>query len=147
MEFNFKLEGEPMKHTNYNTKQKTAIMDTVNSIGDKHFTIDDICTLLSKNGINIGRTTVYRRLESLNRDGTLQKFVMPQGDNTCYQYVGEHGNCSKHFHFKCEKCGGLIHTECDELNDIIEHIKNQHGFVFDPFKTVIYGVCEKCASK
>ncbi len=136
-----------MKHTNYNTKQKTAIMHTVNSIGDKHFTIDDICTHLSKDGINIGRTTVYRYLENLNKEGILQKFVMPQGDSTCYQYVGEHGNCNNHFHFKCEKCGTLIHTECAELNDIIEHIKNQHGFSFDPFKTVIYGVCEKCSSK
>lgn len=134
-----------MKQTNYKTKQKTAILQCVEQMGDKHFTIDIVCEKLSSKGDSAGRTTVYRHLESLTKEGILRKFVMPQGESACYQYVGEHVACHEHFHLKCEKCGNLIHMQCEEMNSIAEHIKSHHGFVLDPLKTVIYGICEDCA--
>ena len=136
-----------MKQTNYKTKQKTAIIQCVKNMGDKHFTIDSLCETLLKNGEAVGRTTVYRSVERLSEGGVLRKFVMPQGDSACYQYVGEHNQCHEHFHLKCEKCGSLIHMDCDEMNSIAEHIKIHHGFSLNPLKTVIYGVCEGCAEK
>ena len=136
-----------MKQTNYNTKQKAAIISAIKSMEDKHFTIDNICDALSSNDERVGRTTVYRYLEKLSDDGIVRKFAMPQGESTCYQYVGEHTHCDEHFHLKCEKCGDLIHMQCDELNGIAAHIKSHHGFQLNPLKTVIYGVCEGCASK
>lgn len=136
-----------MKQTNYKTKQKSAVLQSVKNMGDKHFTIDNLCDILSKNGEVVGRTTVYRCVEKLSADGILRKFVMPQGESACYQYVGEHNRCNEHFHLKCEKCGNLIHIDCDEMNGLAEHIKIHHGFSLNPLKTVIYGVCEECASK
>ncbi|MBQ8741312.1 MAG: transcriptional repressor [Clostridia bacterium] len=136
-----------MKQTNYKTKQKTAILQCVKNMGDKHFTIDALCEILIKNGNAVGRTTVYRMLEKLSEDGILRKFVMPQGESSCYQYVGDHNHCHEHFHLKCEKCGSLIHMDCDEMNSLAEHIKSHHGFSLNPLKTVIYGVCEGCAEK
>ena len=50
-------------------------------------------------------------------------------------------------YLKCEKCGSLIHMECEELEGIIEHINSHHGFRLNPLKTVIYGICEGCAAK
>lgn len=136
-----------MKQTNYKTKQKSAVLQSVKNMGDKHFTIDNLCDILSKSGDVVGRTTVYRCVEKLSADGILRKFVMPQGESACYQYVGEHNRCNEHFHLKCEKCGNLIHIDCDEMNGLAEHIKIHHGFSLNPLKTVIYGVCEECASK
>lgn len=136
-----------MKQTIYKTKQKTAILQCVKNMGDKHFTIDALCEILIKNGNAVGRTTVYRMVEKLSNDGVLRKFVMPQGESSCYQYVGEHNHCHEHFHLKCEKCGNLIHMDCDEMNSLAEHIKSHHGFSLNPLKTVIYGVCEGCAEK
>lgn len=134
-----------MKQTNYKTKQKTAILQCVEKMGDKHFTIDIICKKLSSKGEGAGRTTVYRYLETLTEEGILRKFVMPQGESSCYQYVGQQAECHEHFHLKCEKCGSLIHMQCEEMNSIAEHIKSHHGFALNPLKTVIYGICEDCA--
>lgn len=136
-----------MKQTNYNTKQKTAILQCIKKMGDKHFTVDGLCAVLEKQGDAVGRTTVYRFLERLNADGVLQKYVMPQGESSCYQYVGDNKSCHEHFHLKCEKCGSLIHMDCDEMHELAEHIKNHHGFNLNPLKTVIYGTCEACAVK
>lgn len=134
-----------MKQTNYKTRQKAAIMQCVELIGDKHFTIDILCEMLAKKGDTVGRTTVYRFVEKLSDEGVLRKFTMPQGESSCYQFVGNDNHCHEHFHLKCEKCGSLIHMDCDEMNSLAEHIKSHHGFYLNPLKTVIYGVCEGCA--
>ena len=136
-----------MKQVNYKTKQKTAILQCVEGMGDKHFTIDELCDILNKKGETAGRTTVYRMVEKLSNDGILRKFVMPQGESSCYQYVGANNHCHEHFHLKCENCGDLIHMDCHDMTNLAEHIKSHHGFAIDPLKTVLYGVCERCRTK
>ena len=131
---------------NYNTKQKAAIIKCVEDMNGKHFTVDSVCKQLSQSGEVVGRTTVYRCLEKLTEEGALRKYTAAAGESACYQLVNGH-HCHEHFHLKCEKCGSLIHMECDELESIAEHIKSHHGFCLNPLKTVIYGVCEVCAEK
>jgi Fur family ferric uptake transcriptional regulator len=146
MKFNFKF-GDVMKKINYNTKQKAIILDYIKNAGDKHFTVDSLCEKMLKNGDAVGRTTVYRFAEALANDGLLRKYAATHGQSVCYQYVGEHSDCNNHFHLKCEKCGSLIHLECDEMSELAQHIENHHGFSLNPLKTGIYGVCEACAVK
>lgn len=132
---------------NYNTRQKNAIVHCVKNMKSDHFTVDSLCEQLSQKGVAVGRTTVYRCLEKMSIDGVLRKYSAAAGESVCYQYVGETNHCHEHFHLKCERCGSLIHMECDELESITKHIKSHHGFSLNPLKTVIYGVCEGCNSK
>lgn len=132
---------------NYNTRQKAAIMSCIETMKKEHFTVDMICSMLIKRKENVGRTTVYRYLEKLASSGFLRKYAAQKGESVCYQVVDDERVCNEHFHLKCEKCGSLIHMECDELNVVAEHIKNHHGFCLNPLKTVIYGVCEGCNQK
>ena len=46
-----------------------------------------------------------------------------------------------------QACGRLFHTECAYLNTLSEHIKNEHGFLVDGSKTVLYGLCKTCAKE
>lgn len=131
----------------YNTKQKAAILRCVENTKGQHFTIDSLCEKLFENGVSVGRTTVYRYLERLSDEGILRKYSAALGESVCYQYVEVKQHCHEHFHLKCEKCGSLIHMECEELEGIIEHINSHHGFKLNPLKTVIYGICEGCAAK
>lgn len=136
-----------MKQTTYNTKQKAAIMNCISTVKDNHFTIDTLCKLLTESGQTVGRTTVYRTVEKLASEGALRKYAASSGESVCYQFVSDHIHCDKHFHLKCEKCGNLIHMDCGEMLSIAEHIKDHHGFCIDPLKTVLYGICEACATK
>ena len=148
IEIRFRFDcGDEMKQVNYNTKQKATIMNCIKTMGDAHFTIDSLCAEMLKAGDAIGRTTVYRLVEKLSNDGVLRKYAATAGESACYQYVGENSSCHEHFHLKCEKCAKLIHMDCHEMHELAEHIKSHHGFSMNPFKTVIYGLCEGCSKK
>lgn len=126
----------------YKTKQRTVIEALLKS-SKSHLTVEEICKKLEKSGQNVGRTTVYRTLEKLEKEGVVRKYSSV-GESSCYQYVSSGEECNNHFHLKCEKCGKLIHLECSELNTISGHINEHHGFAVNPLKTVFYGVCEVC---
>lgn len=134
------------KNTSYNTRQKKLIEEYIKNYGESHFTVDSVCADLLKNGDRVGRTTVYRFFERLEKDGKLRKYVNERGQSTCYQYINN-SECANHFHLKCEKCGALIHMQCNEMSALSRHIKSHHGFNIDPLKTVLYGVCEVCLKK
>lgn len=134
-----------MKSTGYQTKQRAIIEEYLRKNGDKHYTVDTLCELLSRSGNTVGRTTVYRFLERLSGEGRVRKYINSAGESVCYQYVVDSVECSEHFHLKCEKCGRLIHMDCEHLTHLKKHINTEHGFNINPLKTIFYGVCEGCS--
>ena len=86
-------------------------------------------------------------LEKLVDEGLVKKYNIDAGSPACFEYVGSGGHCGpaeECFHCKCEKCGRLIHLQCDELNMIKKHILDEHAFAIDVYRTVFYGLCEFC---
>ncbi|MBR1724471.1 MAG: hypothetical protein IJ723_05575, partial [Ruminococcus sp.] len=67
--------------------------------------------------------------------------------SACYEYL-DVGGCQKCdcYHFKCTGCGRLIHLECREVDHILSHLEQSHGFKLDPVRTVFYGCCAECAA-
>ena len=45
---------------------------------------------------------------------------------------------------KCEKCGKLIHLQCNEVESLKQHMMEHHGFEMDSLRTVFYGICSEC---
>lgn len=129
----------------YKTKQKAALEKAVESSSGAHITVDGLTASLERSGTAVGRTTVYRYLERLAKNGTVRKYVQA-GESACYQYVGDRRECREHFHLKCEQCGRLIHIECGHLEELSRHIEASHGFKVNKLKTVLYGICEDCAN-
>ena len=64
----------------------------------------------------------------------------------CYEYLGSHGGGGGEscFHLKCGTCGRLIHLHCEEISDMREHLRAEHGFYWNPLGTVFYGECAEC---
>ena len=131
----------------YKTRQKAVIEELLVKNADRHLTADDITDMLKENGNDVGRTTVYRTLERLVSDNKVRRFAMPQGESACYQYISMGETCHEHFHLKCNKCGALLHIECEQMSLLSGHIAEHHGFTVDNLKTVLYGVCRKCAGE
>ena len=110
-----------------------------------HHTAAQIRDQLAQLGKPISTATVYRQLEQFVLDGTVRKYLLETGDSACYEYVdAAKPECAAHFHCKCEKCGRLIHLDCDELREIKEHLQAHHGFIWDSGRTVFYGICDQC---
>ena len=122
----------------YNTKQKDLILDIIKN-KKTSFTIKDIYNDLNK---EVGLTTIYRFIEKLEKDNLVTKEI--NEDNiTYYQYL-ERCNHDNHFYLKCEKCKNVIHIDCDCINELYNHIKNEHEFKLNKEKIIINGICKKC---
>jgi Fe2+ or Zn2+ uptake regulation protein len=58
---------------NYNTKQKSFILECIKETDGRHFTADDIADMLDKKGRHVGKATVYRHLDRLLSEGEIKR--------------------------------------------------------------------------
>lgn len=128
----------------YNTKQKCAVLECLERHKNQSLTVDGVCAALDAEGEKIGRTTVYRRLESLCREGKISRFAAESGKSVTYRVIGSECGDDCHFHLICTRCGEVCHTHCHELEALFAHMAAAHGFSVDERKTMLYGLCEKC---
>lgn len=130
----------------YKTKQKAELIQYLKSVKGKHLSAKDICDYFKHNAISISQSTIYRQLEELVKDGIINKYIIDSNSPACFEYIDQAHHCHKDicFHFKCEKCGKLIHLDCDELKDISKHLLKEHHIQLDTSRTVLYGLCEEC---
>jgi Fur family ferric uptake transcriptional regulator len=125
----------------YNTKQSEAVLALLRSNRSRHMTAAQIADSLP----DVGRTTVYRRLERLVGRGLAKKYVFDGVSGACFQYAEPHDGCEReHFSLKCETCGGVTSVHCGALEKVTRHLLRSHGFRIDDAKTVFYGVCKAC---
>ena len=61
---------------NYKTKQREQLLDYMKTVPGKHFTVNDVCEYLHRQGSTIGQTTVYRQIEKMVDEGIMQKYVI-----------------------------------------------------------------------
>ena len=131
--------------TKYKTRQRELLLEFLERNAGEHITAREICEHFKETDPPIGKSTVYRQLETLVDEGILNKYSVDGSSAACFEYVpseshGE-GVC---FHCKCEKCGALIHLHCDELQAVQLHLFEEHQFRVDSHRTVFYGICEQC---
>ncbi|MCL2014185.1 MAG: transcriptional repressor [Oscillospiraceae bacterium] len=132
------------RSSNYNTKQREAILGYIISLSGAHVTAAQITEHFAKESVPIGRTTIYRHLDKLTRNGAVRRYTTDGISGACYQYINNSENCDTHLHLKCESCGELKHAECEMLRQIKRHVSDQHSFEVNPLKIVLYGKCEEC---
>ena len=94
-------------------------------------------------GGEIGLTTIYRFIESLEAEGIILK-VSQENTTARYQYV-EPCEDKDHFYLKCEKCGKLEHVDCEKMHGLAEHIAKEHHFSLAQTHIIINGRCAECA--
>ena len=100
---------------------------------------DEIEKHLKNKNISIGLTTIYRFLNSLEKQGKVR--IELREHTKYYQYISE--ECNNHYHLQCKKCGKLIHLHCDEIEELKVHIAKKHDFEIDSMATII-GICSEC---
>ena len=131
----------------YHTRQREMILKCLKEHKAEHVTVDSLMAFLKDEGASVGQTTVYRNLDKLMREGVVVKYAGMEGQAACYQYADCGGEPGAHYHLICVDCGQMIHLQCDYLDEMTAHLLEHHQFGIDRFKTVIYGLCKKCAAK
>ena len=134
---------------NYKTKQMTELLTYMESVQGSHVTVNDICAYFGSRGISVGTTTIYRHLEKMVKEGLVAKYVVDGTSSACFEYIGRHEQDTSIscYHCKCEKCGKLIHLQCEEVESLKQHMMEHHNFEMDALRTVFYGICSECRKK
>ena len=134
------------KKASYQTKQRKRMDEFLQNIKERHFSAWDVYDYFKKRDFSASMSTVYRRLEELLNAGKIKKIFVDENSSAYFEYVGNFGKNQNTFryHLKCEKCGKIIHLDCEDILSLEKHIMHRHNFNVDPLRTVFYGTCEKC---
>lgn len=143
--FNIQERGIPMQRGSYQTRQQEAVADLFERMQAQCLTADEAYRLLLDNGMEVGKTTVYRAITKLCDQGILRRYA-PQSSSEAAQY--QYNPCREsHLHIRCSGCGAMEHLHCDDVEAFAVHIRAHHGFVLDECRTILCGLCERCAAK
>lgn len=136
-----------MGENSYATTSRKNMLNFLEQNRDRTVTASDMDQYLKEHHCEVNMTTIYRYLDKLTKEGTVMKYVAEKGSQAAYQYV-EHGHhCDAHLHLKCTECGRIIHLECGFMDEISEHIYNDHGFELQCKNSILYGICRECRQK
>ena len=53
----------------------------------------------------------------------------------------------EHLHLKCTRCGRLFHLDCDFMDELRQHLLEEHGFLLQCSGDLLHGLCQECAAK
>lgn len=138
-----KTDGE--ERMAYSTVGKKKLVDFFVQNPDRQFTADEIYEKISgdsENDRKPGKSSVYRQLSGLCDDRLVRRFHT-DGSKYLYQYMGSH-DCAHHFHLRCMSCGEIIHLECEMSEELLRHIRDDHGFSVDSGRSILFGFCKTC---
>lgn len=129
----------------YNTRQRQAVLDYLAAHTDRYVSVDGAFDMLRSQGVEIGRSTIYRTLETLVGEGMATKIVAPHGEVALYRLVNQGEEDAGQL--VCVECGHVSTIDCDAFQEFSHHVSTVHGFTIDLSRTVLYGRCPLCAKK
>lgn len=129
----------------YNTRQRQAVLDYLAAHRDCYASVDGVFDALKSQGVEIGRSTIYRNLEALVGEGMASKIVAPRGEVALYRLVNQGEEDAGQL--VCVECGRVSTIDCDAFQEFSHHVSTVHGFAIDLSRTVLYGRCPLCAKR
>ncbi len=128
---------------NYQTKQKNYIQDLFMDHPNLHFTAEQILKTLEDNHTPVSKATLYRTLDQMVDTKKIVKYNV-DGTSACYQYLTCSNEDILHIHFKCEKCGKILHIYEEKIQKYSNELEEKYGIAIDLSKTILYGICDTC---
>ena len=116
------------------TSQRKYIVGAIKNLG--HSTINEIADELDENGVSMALSTVYRSLESLEKQNVVRKIA-----TKCGQDFYEMFDQPRHDHFICSRCHKVLDIPRDETEF---EVKIVDGNLIRSSETIYYGLCKEC---
>jgi len=124
---------------NRDTAPRRALAELIAS-RHGHFTAADLIADASQRRVKVGRATVFRTLDLLTDQGSLERLDLPSGEHA---YVScaprEH-----HHHVVCRSCGQSVEVTDQGLQAVVQSIGARSGYRIESHRLELYGLCPDC---
>jgi Fur family peroxide stress response transcriptional regulator len=103
-----------------------------------HPTANDVYIIVKQVDPQISLGTVYRNLNYLVEQKSIQKISMP-GSSDRFD-----GNPKEHYHVICKNCDAIFDLDFDSLHSLNEKIREATGVHVTGYHLIVYGICQNC---
>jgi len=121
------------------TPQRLRIAETTFG-AHRHFTSEELYTLVKKREPLVGRVTVYRTLEHLVASGMVEELSIAKGVATYEHTVGH----THHDHLICTSCGKVTELSSPRLETVKQEEAVALGWQPQHHSLKVYGLCPDC---
>lgn len=123
------------------TRQQAAVSAKLDELDD--FTsAQELHAQLRASGETVGLATVYRTLQNLAGDGTVDVLRTDDGE-AIYRSCA---TSKHHHHLVCRDCGHTVEVEGPTVEQWADSVAAQHGFTEATHQIEIFGLCAQCSA-
>lgn len=121
------------------TPQREMVLNVMHQI-EGYATAEEIYARVHALSSSVDISTIYRTLELLEKFQLVASIDLSDGQRR-YELLGLHG---PHHYLLCRSCKKLLRVEQEEIQPLIDHLREAHGFEAEPGHMVIPGICQMC---
>jgi Fe2+ or Zn2+ uptake regulation protein len=126
------IKGRPL------TAQRELLLGLLRKAGG-HVTAKELYMRASRKNESISLATVYRTLQLFKEVGLVEERRL--GQVYCYYEVK---GPTDHHHLVCRSCGEVIDFKSPLINELVEELKQEHGFSLTKIEVYMEGYCQRC---
>lgn len=121
------------------TRQGAAVLGALHD-SDGFRTAQEIHARLRSDGDGIGLTTVYRHLQLLADDGSVDVLQL-DGGQVAYRRCASDRH---HHHLVCRRCGRSVEIACPDIGSWAQSVAGEAGFSDPSHRVEVFGICADC---
>jgi len=103
-----------------------------------HRSAEELAADVQARAPEVNLSTIYRNLEELERLKIVDRTHLGHGPATYHLATATHG------HLVCERCGSMTEVPDILFDDLAETTRRDYGFVIDPHRFAVIGICTNC---
>jgi Fur family transcriptional regulator, ferric uptake regulator len=104
-----------------------------------HVSADELAALVNETAPRVGRMTVYRTLELLQRLGLIR--AVYQGSGAAHFVLLHNGH---HHHLVCSRCDAVVEFDDCLMQDLEARLGDRYDFLVQGHLLEIVGLCRDC---
>lgn len=121
------------------TRQRQIVSDAMSELTEFR-SAQEIHALLASRGETVGLATVYRTLQLLADNGTLDVVRSDAGEAFYRRCSSSH-----HHHLVCRSCGRTVEIEGPAVERWANGVAREHGFTDVSHTLELFGSCADCS--
>jgi Fe2+ or Zn2+ uptake regulation protein len=121
------------------TSQRRLLLGLIRKYGG-HISAKELYRRASRKNDSISLATVYRALQLFKELGLVEERKL--GQVYCSYEIKE---STDHQHLVCRSCGKVIEFESGLLGQLVEELRQEHGFSLIKMELYMEGYCQQCS--